>query len=147
HVGELGLLFARAHVGPHDARLLNRWIGEETDAALEVALGRLGRHIHALAGSVELPSVVDATQPGLFIATQEERGQPVRTVLVEQPHISIGVAERNEVFTQQLHAYWWRVRGRQLAGEQGWHPVATQYVAHRGTGPDARNQLILFPGQ
>ena len=45
---------------------------------LKLRLGRLGRHVDAGAGRVELPAVVDAAQAVLLVTSEEHRGAAVR---------------------------------------------------------------------
>src|SRR5207247_706488 len=63
-----------SHVGPDDAVALDTGIRFCLDLCLEIALGRLRRHIDALARDVELPAVIDAPQAVFLVAAKKERG-------------------------------------------------------------------------
>ena len=73
--------------------------------SLKLRALRLVHHVHAAAVDVELPAVVDAAQPALLVAAEEERGAAVRAELVEQPDPALRVAEGHQVLAQQLHAH------------------------------------------
>lgn len=71
---------AFAHVGKdHPARAFDR-IGGVLDALTECLSARLGRLLEALAGHIEDPTVIKATQPAAFDATEAEIGAAVRTM-------------------------------------------------------------------
>jgi hypothetical protein len=63
---------------------------------------RLRRHVDDIALGVELPAVVKAAQPALLIAAEGKRGLAVRTELAEQAELSLAVAERHELFAEEL---------------------------------------------
>ena len=99
------MLLARPHVGPDEPARLVRRVGVDAHLVLEVALGRLGRHVDAGAGRVELPAVVDAAQTCLLVASEEERGAAVGTGLREETDVAVGVAEGYEVLAQDAYAH------------------------------------------
>src|SRR5437667_194173 len=79
--GELGvrrLELRRPHVGPDEAAQLDRGIRRLADLVLEGELLRLVHHVHATAADVELPAVIDAPQPTLLVAAEEQRGASMR---------------------------------------------------------------------
>ena len=91
----------RPEIGPHDAAQLDRRIGGDVDLVLELLLRGLVQLIDAAAVDVELPAVIDAAQPAFLVAAEKQRGAPVRTILVQEPDLALGVAERDEVLAQQ----------------------------------------------
>jgi hypothetical protein len=119
-------------------------ISADAHLVLEVALGRLGGHIDAGAGRVELPAVVDAAQTGLFVASEEQRCAAVGTGLREESDLAVRVAECDEVLAEEAYAERRAVRLRHFARQQRRCPVAAQQVAHHRAGADLREELVLF---
>ena len=89
------------HVGPDDASKLLGGVGGQLHFVLEITLGGLRWHVDAVAIDVELPAVVDAAQPGLLIATEEEAGAAVRAVVADHADGAGGVAEGDEVLAEE----------------------------------------------
>src|SRR6266498_5104728 len=100
-----GHVFWRTHIGPDHATPLARRIRLELDFVFEVAVGRLAGHVDTVAGGIELPAVVDAAQATFFVAAIEQRGSPVRAKRAHQADGAVGVAERDQVFTEDARAY------------------------------------------
>ena len=132
----------RSHVRPHDPSGFHRRIRRDVDLVRE-ALG-LVHLVHAAAVGIELPAVVDAPQPALLVASEEERDAAMRTELVEEPDAALGVAERDEVFAEELDAHGRTVRLGQLPREQRGDPVPTHRVAHRRAGTNLRQELVVL---
>ncbi len=88
--------------------------------------------------------MVDAAQPVLLVAAEEERCPAVGAVGAEQAHAAGGVAEGDEVLPEESDPQRVPVRVGQLGGEQGRDPVLAQQVAHRGARANTGQQLILF---
>ena len=106
------------------------------DAVLEAALRRLVWHIHATSQPVELPAVIDATQPVLLVAPEEQGGAAVWAMVAEKADATRAVAECDQVFGEQAHPDRWAVRIRQFGGEQGWLPITAQHATHRRVRTD-----------
>ena len=98
-------LVVRSHVRPHDAGLFDGRVSRRLDLGTKIRLGRLVGHVDAVARGVELPAVVHAAQAALFVAAEEQRGAAMRAVLGHQANLTVGVAEADQVLTQQTHAY------------------------------------------
>ena len=67
-------------------------------------------------------------------------------VVREQADLADGVAKGDEILAQQAHAPRWAI-SRKLAGEQDWHPVLAEEVAHGGSRADPTEDLVIFGGQ
>ena len=134
----------RSEVGPDDAARLRRRVGRGADLVREAQLLRLVHHVHAAAVDVELPAVVDAAQAAVLVAAEEERHEPVRAVLVEEPDAAARVAEGDQLLAEQLDAHRRAVGPGQLPREERGDPVAPQRLAHRGAAADARHSLVVF---
>ncbi len=87
---EFAHLVRRTHVGPHEAAGLARRIGFVLHPFRNVAAGRLGRHLHDVAVHVEFPAMIEAAQPALLVAREDQRGAPMRTVFVEHADAALG---------------------------------------------------------
>src|SRR5262249_12763797 len=74
----------RAEVSPDDAPRLHRGIASRADLARELDLRGLVHHVYAAPFHVELPAVVDAPEPAVLVAPEEERGLAMRAALVEE---------------------------------------------------------------
>src|SRR5713226_4087721 len=71
-VWERGRLGARPQVGPDDTVSLSAGVRPCLHLVLEVALGRLVRHVDAVTGDIELPAVIDAPQSGFLVASKKQ---------------------------------------------------------------------------
>ena len=112
-----------AHVDPNHAGALDHLISSSLDLLLEARRGQ-ARHINAIAGNVEFPTVIDAAQPALFIASQEQRGATVRAAMVHDAHPARAVAKGNELFPEQHQA-----NGRTVAHELGPFGITVNAIA------------------
>ncbi len=115
-IREPGLMLGGAQVSPNDAASLLAGIRRQLDLVLEVAIGRLRRHVYAAAIHIVFPPVVDATQAALFIAAEKERGPPVGAMLLQQTDPAGAVPKRDEVFPQELDPNGRAVRLGQMRG-------------------------------
>ena len=145
--GKGGGGLARAHVRPQRLVALDDRVRDGADLVLEVGLGGLVGHLEAGAGCVEFPAVVVAGEAGVLVAAKEERCAAVRAVLGEQAHVAVGVAEGDEVLAQQADALHGAVALRQVAGRQKRDPELADEGAHRRSGPDSRQHLIVVGRQ
>src|SRR5215211_5490168 len=83
-IGEFGLVLRRSHIGPHHATTLETRIGRGLNACLQIVVARLARQVDAVALDIEFPAVIDAAQPALLIAPEEQRGGAVRALLAKK---------------------------------------------------------------
>jgi hypothetical protein len=141
------LQIGRAHVRPDDAARLDRRIRWLADLVLEGELFGLVHHVHAAAGHVELPAVVDAAQAAFLVAPEEQGCAPMGAELLEEPDAALGVAEGHEILAQELHPDGRTVGRGQFPGEQRRDPVAPQRVPHGCAGANASDELVFFVGQ
>src|SRR6266508_3657626 len=88
---------ARPHVGPDDPVPLARRIGDRLDFGLEVRLGRLVRHVDALAAHAELPAVIDAPQPFFLAPTEEQRSATMRAIVLYQSDLASRNPEPDQI--------------------------------------------------
>ena len=149
HHGELPLrqrrlLLRRAHVGPQHAAALDQRIGLQFDLLAEAALGRLGRHLDALAGVVVLPAVVRAAQPVLLVAAEPQRHAAVRAELIGQRIAALRVAPGEQPLGEELDAHRRAFVLRQLRGQQRGLPVQPEHLAHRRAGAGLGEEVVLF---
>src|SRR2546428_2998447 len=138
---------ARPHVGPDDVVALDARVRGRVDLRLEVALLRFAGHVDAVAFAAVLPAVVDAAQAFFLVATEEERGAAVRTMVLDEPDLAGRDAKGDQVLAHEPDADGRTVPLRQLARHEGGHPVLAQHRAHRRAGSDATEQLVVFPGK
>ena len=107
-------LRARAHVDPDHAGALHDLIGLGLDL-LHEARRRHARHVHTVAGNVELPAVIDAANAPLLVASQEQRGTAVRAAMVHHADPAFTVAKGDQLLAEQHQAHR-RAVARQLRG-------------------------------
>src|SRR5262249_43554709 len=93
--------------------------------------------IHAIAGHIELPAVIDAAQAARLVAAEKQRGTTVRTAMVHHADPAVAVAEGDELFAEQHQAHGSTI-ALKLRGHEGRDPVAPHQVADRRAGADAR---------
>src|SRR5205823_291903 len=117
-------------------------IGRRAARVLEVRLRRLVLHIYAGARRGELPAVIHAAESALFVATEEQRGAAVRTIVLQQADFTVGIPKRDQILTQQAHPLR-RSVGLNLPAEQERNPVQPQQIAHGCTTPDAGDELVV----
>jgi len=85
----------RTHVGPDNAVSLDARIRGDTRLLVQLASGRLVRRVHALALDVKFPSVIEAAEPVLLVPSKKERRATMRTNVIDQTDLAVGVAESN----------------------------------------------------
>src|SRR3954452_4502398 len=90
---------------PDDATALDGLICFRPDFGTEVVVRRHARHVDAGTGDVILPTVVDAADPALFVATKEERGAAVRATMVHDADPPGAVTESDELLAEQLQTH------------------------------------------
>ena len=69
-----------SHVNPDQAAVDGRRVSRDVNLVFEVAFGRFGRHVDAVAVDIEFPAVIDAANAALLVAPEVERGAAVRAV-------------------------------------------------------------------
>ena len=138
------LLLRRAHVGPQHAAALDQRIGLQLDLLAEAALGRLGRHLDALAGVVVFPAVIRAAQAVLLVAAEPQRHAAVRAELVGQRIAALRVAQGEQPLGQQLDAHRRAFVLRQFLGEQRRAASSAEHLAHRRAGAGLGEKVVLF---
>ena len=81
-----------------DPAFLDERIRFQSDLLADRALGRFGWHVDTLAGYVELPAVIRATQAALLVTTEPQRYPAMSTVTIHQAETILGVTESNQFF-------------------------------------------------
>src|SRR5271166_3488588 len=99
-------------------------IGWVADPLAKRALRRLRRGFDYGALRVDLPSVIEAAQPAKFITPIREGRAPVRAMLLDETECAFGIAEGDQVFTEQSYTHRPPSRLRQLLRHHGWNPIA-----------------------
>ena len=67
----------------------------------------------------------------------------MRTDVIEQADLAVGIPERDQVFAKQPHSQRRTVAFRQIAGLQDRNPILPHQFAHGSSRPDAREEQIL----
>ena len=137
------LQLGRPHVGPEDPAALDQRIGLQLDLLAEAALGRLRRHLDALAGVVVFPAVIGAAQPVVLVAPEPQRHAAMRAELVGQREAALGVAPRQQPLGQELDPHRRAFVLRQFLGVHRRDPVAAEHLAHRRAGAGLRGEGVL----
>ena len=132
----------RTHVGPDDATSLIGRVGLDRDAQPELAVRRLGRHVHAVAQRVELPAVIHTPQPALLVAAVEQRRATMSTVRIDHADVTGRVTERDQILAKQPHPDRGPVRLADLFGQAGRDPVPPEHLAHRSALTDTGQPLV-----
>src|SRR5262249_6089620 len=92
---------ARPHVGPDDVVALGTRIGRGAHLRLEAALRRLAGHVDARALAIELPAVVHAADPFLFVTAEEERCAAMWAVILDETDLAGRGAEGDQVLAEE----------------------------------------------
>ncbi len=90
-------MLGRAHIGPYDARLLDRRVVLYTDLRPHRAVFGLRRQVDAVAVDVERPAVIDAADAAFLNAAVKQRRAPMRAIGIDQPDPAVTVAERDQI--------------------------------------------------
>lgn len=96
-----------------------------------------------MAVDIEFPSMVQATQPVLFVAPEKERSATMRANVIDQSDLPIGVAEGHEIFAQEPHAQRCAIRVRQVGGLECGNPVLTEEIAHGRAGANTGQEVVF----
>ena len=138
------LLLRRAHVGPQHAAALDQRIGLQLDLLAEAALGRLRRHLDALAGVVVFPAVIGAAQPAVLVAAEPQRDAAVGAELVGQRELPCVSRQASSRSRQELDAHRRALVLGQLLGQQRRLPAQAEHLAHRRAGAGLGEKVVLF---
>src|SRR5262249_46899527 len=76
-----------------------------------------------------------------------QRDAAMGAKLVDEADPTMGVAERDQAFRQNLGADRRTLRLRYLLRQQKWNPVATEQLAHRRPRTGAADEFVLLAGQ
>ena len=146
---QLGQRWRSAVVGPEvrpddAAALLASGRRSRVTLCLKSRLGRLVGHVDAGAVDVELPAVVDAAQPGFFVAPEEQRRAAMRAVVLRAGRPARWCRGRRPGPRRAGGRAPDRNRARQLRAQRERLPEPAQQVAHRRARSDSRQQLVVF---
>jgi hypothetical protein len=116
------------------------------DPVRDRAVGGLGRHLHHIAFDVEFPAVIEAAQPAIHVAREQQRRAPMRAIFVEHPDAALAVAKHHQVLGQQAHLDGRAVRLGHLLRQAGRDPVPAHDLPHRGVTLDAAQEIDFLCG-
>src|SRR4051795_5140985 len=71
----------------------------------------------------------------------------MRAVVLEEPNLAVGVAESDQLLVQQQDTNGVAVGTGHLGGEHGRNPVLPHELTHRGAGPGATDQFVIFSAE
>jgi hypothetical protein len=137
----------RSHVSPDDAVPFDAGIGGDADLLIELASWRFIRNVHAPTLNVKFPSVIEATQPVILITSEKQRGAAMRTSVINQSDLAVGVSESNQALAQQPHPQRRPVVLRQIRCLENRNPILPQEVAHGRPRADAGEKLVFGFGK
>src|SRR5204863_6672618 len=103
-LGQARLHLGPSQVGPDHTAAVATGVRDGLDLLLERALGRLVRHVDTATGYVEFPAVVDASEPVLFVAAEEQRRAPMRAVLSDQSGSTFRISKGDEPLAKRSRA-------------------------------------------
>ena len=126
---------ARPHIDPDQPGAFDRPVRLGADLVLEVLMRRHVRHVEAVAGHVEFPAVIDAADPALLVAAQEQRRAAVRAAMIHDADPALAVAKGDQLLAEQ-HQAKRRAAALNLGGHQRGDPVFPHQLTHDGAGPD-----------
>src|SRR6516162_10134291 len=71
----------------------------------------------------------------------------MRTEFIDEADAPLAVAKTDKPLAEQLDTHWRAVGLGQLAYEKCRNPISPQHLAHRGSRPGSRHQLVVFACQ
>jgi len=111
------------------------------------AAGQLGWDIDALTGHIEFPAVIGTAQTVFFVAPEPQRNAAMGAEFFDESEPALGVAERDQLFRQELDSHRRTIGLGKLAGEQRRYPVAAEKLAHGRSGTGLGKIIVLFLDQ
>ena len=143
-----GLEFARrgriAHPDPDETARLAARIAPVFQTLLGAAAGRLRWAVHDGARDIDLPAVIQASEPAFLVAAEGERRAAVRTMQVEHAQAAGAVAERHEFLAQHANGQGSAIGLRDFLREARRDPVRAHEPSHRRVALDPREQVVVF---
>jgi hypothetical protein len=70
----------------------------------------------------------------LLVAAKEHRRAAMRAEGADEADFAVGVAERDQIFTEQPNAHWRAICLREFSGQCGGYPITPQRLSHRRAG-------------
>ena len=132
------------HVNPDQPAVDGRGVSRDANLVFEVAFGRFGRHVDAVAVDVEFPAVIDTANAALLVASEVERCAAVRAVRLDHSDFVIRVAKGDQILTEQAQAHGRAIRLGQLVGQHRRQPESSKQLAHRRSRPDTACEFVVF---
>ncbi len=102
------------------------------------------RHINALAGSIELPAVIDTAQTAFFIASEVEVGPPMGAARLDKPDPSIRLPEQQEILAHVADTFRPFVDLCDFLRQRNGLPEPPEQIAHRRARAGACQKLIVL---
>ena len=121
------------HEHPDQAVAFEGLVGPGADLVLEILLRRHIGHVDAGAVRIILPAVINAPKARLFIAAEEQRGAPVRTPVIHDPHPAAGRAKSDQPLAEQ-HEADGIAAGHEFARFGRRNPVLAEQLTHGRAG-------------
>jgi hypothetical protein len=97
------VLLVGTHVDPGDATEVCALIGRDLQLVLEVAGGRLVRHVNAVAVHIELPTMVSTTQASLLVPAKVETSSTVGAQILGECGDTVRVTPCQQIFAKKPH--------------------------------------------
>jgi hypothetical protein len=135
-------LCASAHIGPDDSVTLDCLVGRGFDSRFELLMRQQIRLINAISSNIKLPAMIRAANAAALVAAEKQRRAPVRTTVVHDSHTPLAVAKSNELLAKQHQSDRGSISSKLRRLRRG-NPIFPHQVAHRGSRPDARQQLAF----
>ena len=134
----------RAEVGEDEAAECLHGVRLQLDPAGERGVRRLSGHFQTLAGLVIQPAVVRAAEPVLLGDAKEQVHPAMGARGVDEPQLATRVTVEDEILAQEANRF-----GRvllQLCQPGDGLPVAAHQLAHRGSGTNLGQSIVLLFG-
>ena len=142
--GQRRWLWSWAHIGPHDAVAFAARIGDGLTLCLKIGLRRLIGHVDARAVTSNFQPWYTQRRPPSSLRPKNSDAPRCGQLFASRPDLTIGVAERDQVFAQQTHAQRVASGLRQLLDCSTGNPVLAHQLAHRRARTDATTSWFVF---
>ena len=137
----------RPEVGPHPAAPFLHRPGRLLHTRLECAGVRLGGHVEHVAVDIHFPAVIQAAQSTFFVASQHQRGTPVRTQFIQYAHLAVAIAKHHQIMTEHPCLHRRAIGLGYFLAQADGYPVPAHQLPHWRLALDAAQQIVFFGAQ
>src|SRR5215469_10140651 len=137
----------RPHIHPDEPPVLLGRIGRNADLALKLVLRGLAGNVHACAGDVEFPAVIDATNSAFLVSAPEKAGAAVRAEFIDDADPALGIAKGDKILGKNPDTNRRTIRTWKFGAQERGQPILAKIAAAKRVRISLREQPVLFMSQ